>query len=53
MLSHGDKQLLQWNEEDWRESSTEAHSLGAPKDSGNELYKDLQNYYKVSRKSVP
>ncbi len=51
MLSHGDRQLLQWSGKDIQQSSLEARTLGAPKDSADELYMDLQNYYKMPHRN--
>ena len=50
MLSHSDSQLLSWNSKDLSVHS-QATQLGAPSEVTEDLYQDLQDYYRDSLKS--
>ena len=40
-----DYYVMRWSEEDMKMYSSEARTVGAPLESGHELYKDLQKIY--------
>lgn len=50
MLSHSDSQLLGWSSQDLLVHA-QVSRVGAPREVSENLYQDLQDYYKLHKKS--